>query len=235
MNGIVKKALILRHAQENSRDQVSAWLQKNRVDTHTVIPAFGDTLPDDASIYDALIVYGGVQSANDGPEKTYIEEEIALIGDWATSDRPVLGICLGAQMLSKALGGDVQRRPDKRFEIGFTRIGPTRESDGFLKQPRYFYQWHGEGFTIPAGGVCLARGDVFPNQAFRYGVRAYGLQFHPEVTAQIMQEWIGSAEGKLDSMPGAHNPAKQIQDESLYGADMHEWLFDFLSEWKKIW
>ncbi len=229
------KALVIRHASENSGDRINSWLNDNAIGQELVVPAIGDPLPNNLSRYDALVVYGGVQSANDGPDKPYIDEEIDLISNWAQAGRPVLGICLGAQMLSKALGGEVKRRSDRRFEIGFRQIAPTDESNGFLSRPGRFYQWHGEGFTIPQGAVHLAQSRDFPNQAFRYGHSAYGFQFHPEVTVQIMSGWIGHNEDRLDSLAGAHGRERQHADHDRYGADMHAWLESFLNRWKQAW
>ena len=231
----MKKVLAIRHAKERRDDRVSAWMEENDVEIHVAIPASGAPLPRNKANYDALVVYGGVQSANDGSSRPYIDHELDYIADWATSGRPVLGICLGAQMLAKSLGGTVMPRSDGRFEIGFNRVVPLEESDGFLKQPSYFYQWHGEGFTIPQDGVRLAGGEVFPNQAFRYGQRAYGVQFHPEVTLEIMREWLSYNEGKLESKLGAHSAERQIDDESRYGDDMQAWLHEFLNNWKQTW
>ena len=231
----MKKVLVIRHAEESMADKVASWMEQSGIQQEVFVPANGDKLPQDTSEYDALVIYGGVQSANDGEKHPYIAKEIALVADWATANRPVLGICLGAQILAKSLGGEVGPHPDERFEIGFNPVLPVPDSDGFMPDKNYFYQWHGEGFTIPENCQKLAGGEEFPNQAFRYREKAYGFQFHPEATREVMQEWMSYNEGKLEHRLGAHLPDRQLEDERRYSETMHNWLSEFLSGWFKTW
>ncbi|MEK6526348.1 MAG: type 1 glutamine amidotransferase [Nitrospirota bacterium] len=139
-----------------------------------------DGLTKDAG--DFLLVMGGSMSVND-PD-AWIKEEIAFIKQAVQAGTPVLGICLGAQLLAKALGASV--RPGRGLEIGMTKLRVTAEgkSDpwiGSLPNPFEVFEWHGEVFELPAGAVPLASSELCPLQAFRYGSKAYGLLFHLEI------------------------------------------------------
>ena len=144
---------------------------------------------------DLLVILGGPISANDDGVFPFINEELALIADRIRQSLPTLGICLGAQLIARALDGDVG--PSPAAEIGWApielnsagRASPLRHLEG---QP--VLHWHGEMFSIPPGAQCLASTVPCPNQAFRYGDHVLALQFHPEVTAAGLERWyVGHA------------------------------------------
>jgi GMP synthase-like glutamine amidotransferase len=137
-------------------------------------------LPKDAG--DLLIVMGGPMSVNDSDP--WIVEETAFIRSVLLSGTPVIGVCLGSQLMAKALGATV--RPGKALEIGMTpvRLTPEAKQDPvFTALPDSFdvFEWHGEIFDLPQGCVPLAGSTIAPLQAFRYGAKAYGLLFHLEM------------------------------------------------------
>ena len=229
-----KKTINIRHMEEIRNDHVAQFLNKNNIEQLHVNPAHGVPLPADNKDYDAVIIYGGIQSANDGFDKPYITEELDWISDWLASGRPVLGICLGAQLLAKCLGGEVGTHPEHVCEVGFHEVTPTSQANGFLDAPMHFYQWHSEGFTLPDDCELLAEGSQFPNQAFRYQSNTYGIQFHPEITHSIMKTWL-MAGSHLLSNSGAHCADQQIEDESFYGENMGRWCWNFMENWMKTW
>jgi GMP synthase-like glutamine amidotransferase len=139
---------------------------------------------------DGIILMGGPMSVNDG--LPWIDRELALIRDMAAAGRPVLGVCLGAQLIAKALGARVYRNTVK--EIGWFPVEWTAEaqSDALfagLSSPETVFHWHGETFDLPAGSERLACSKDCRNQAFRTGNNVYGLQFHLEVTPEIISDW----------------------------------------------
>jgi GMP synthase-like glutamine amidotransferase len=139
-----------------------------------------DGLPKDAA--DLLLVMGGPMSVND-PER-WITEETAFIASALSAGRPVIGVCLGSQFMTKALGARVYT--GSALEIGMTpiRLMPEAKSDPvFNTLPESFevFEWHGEIFDLPRQSVCLAGSTIAPVQAFRYGSKAYGLVFHLEM------------------------------------------------------
>jgi GMP synthase (glutamine-hydrolysing) len=153
----------------------------------------GEPLPDWRS-FDAILVMGGPMSVNDEREHPWLVEEKRAVGDAVRAGVPVLGVCLGSQLLASALGARVY--PTPRPEIGLLGVELSQEGRrdpvlGALQGPLVTLQWHGDTFDLPDGAVALASSPLVPNQAFRYGERAYGVQFHLEATAAMAHEWNG--------------------------------------------
>jgi len=149
----------------------------------------GATAPD-LSTTPALILMGGPMSANDGDQ--YLKVEIRLIEAAAAAGKPVLGVCLGAQLIAKALGARVYRNPVKEigwYPLRFTEAGAGDPLLAGLPDPCTVLQWHGETFDLPSGATHLACSDGCRNQAFRYGSHVYGLQFHLETTPDMIADW----------------------------------------------
>jgi GMP synthase (glutamine-hydrolysing) len=146
-----------------------------------------------------LIVLGGPMSAND--DLPFIERELRLLEGAIRERVPVLGICLGAQLLAKALGARVYRNPVK--EIGWAPVAwtPAAATDALfhgLGESERVLHWHGETFDLPEGATWLARSEHCRNQAFRFGENAYGLQFHLEVTPDMVSDWASQPANRAD-------------------------------------
>ena len=140
--------------------------------------------------YTGLVFMGGPMSANDA--LPWLACEMRWIAQAVRRGQPVLGVCLGAQLIARALGARVYRNPVK--EIGWFHIEFTPEAAGdhlfAAAAPRELvFHWHGETFDLPAGAVHLAFSDACRNQAFRVGQNTYGLQFHLEVTPAMIDDW----------------------------------------------
>lgn len=139
--------------------------------------------PPDPREFDVVVVLGARWSVHDGPITTWLGDLLNLLRTAHTADTPVLGICFGAQALSCALGGTVRRAPQP--EIGWVSID-TDEPELVGHGP--WFQWHSDEFIPPPGSVEFARNAV-ASQAFHSG-RAWGLQFHPELTNEILTGWL---------------------------------------------
>ena len=152
--------------------------------------------------YDGLIVLGGPMSAWDDANHPHLAVEATLIEAAVSRGTPVLGICLGAQLLARALGARVYPAP--REEIGWHSVEPTPAgmSDpviGSFQPTEHVFQWHSDTFDLPSGAVHLARAtDGCPNQSFRYADHAYGLQFHLEADAPLIERWINDPEMRTE-------------------------------------
>jgi GMP synthase (glutamine-hydrolysing) len=159
-----------------------------------------DAHPDIAR-YDALIILGGPQMPDQGTAYPHLKVEMRCIEDALKREIPVLGICLGAQLLAYTLGGDP--RPLKEWEIGWYDLEPTPQSAAdpvfcALSRPHPVFQWHGYTFDLPQGAVHLARSPTCENQAFRYGHNAYGLQCHLELDERLINRWLSLPEYLAD-------------------------------------
>ncbi len=229
-----ESVLILRHMEERHNDHVAQFLTRCHAAQTHVNPAHGVPLPRSHGAFDALVIYGGIQSANDGANRPYIAEELDWIADWLAAGKPLLGICLGAQLVAKCLGAKVERHPQGLVELGFSPLADADGSAAFLNGTEHFYQWHNEGFTLPDNCELLARGEVFPNQAFRYRSNTFCVQFHPEVTRKIMLNWLDSGSDFL-SVAGAHSADRQKSDETQYGQAMSRWCWNFVDQWFRTW
>ena len=223
------KVLLIEHMDDGRRDRVARHLSHRGFALHWCNPSRGDGLPAQVEEWAAVVVFGGIQSVNDAEVHSYLRAELDWIGRWVADDRPYLGLCLGGQLLARVLGARVGPHPEGLHEIGFVPLRPTRLGAGVFPDPLHVYQWHNEGFEVPDGGVLLATGEVYPNQAFRVGRRAFGLQFHPETTRQMRKEWLDSSARMLDA-PGAHDRERQTADAGRFEKPMADWLSKLVDE-----
>ena len=190
----------------------------------------GDSLPKPDN-YSAVIVFGGVMSANDYRVLQGIREEINWIPSVIAAQIPYLGICLGAQLLARALGAGVDRKSDFSAEIGFHHVRPTQQSNSILpKQGLQFYQWHLEGFSIPSNCQRLAESDNFSNQAFMLNPKTIGLQFHPEATREMIDCWVQREPENL-RLEGAQSYKTQVKLYRECDDSVTLWLENFLDNW----
>lgn len=165
--------------------------KRRGVDLATVEIDVGDALPD-WSKFDGIVAMGGPMSVNDEAEHPWLVEEKRWLAEAVRAGKPFFGACLGVQLLASALGARVY--PLEESEVGLLEVEKTAEGRvdpviGALAEPLITLQWHGDTFDIPEGGVLLASSPAAPNQAFRYGDAAYGIQFHLEVTPEMAGQW----------------------------------------------
>ncbi|MDP6708116.1 MAG: hypothetical protein QF893_17360 [Alphaproteobacteria bacterium] len=191
--------------------------------------ALGDPLPDTLTEHAGAVIFGGPMSANDDTNLPTIKAELDWLDIPLREEKPFLGICLGAQLLARHLGADVGPHPHGWHEIGYYPIRATEVGCGLFPREQYFYQWHGEGFGLPAGAELLAEGEYFPNQAFRHG-RALAVQFHPEVTREMMHRWTAKATHRM-VLPGAQPRQAHLEGHTEHDAGVEVWLDGFLDYW----
>jgi GMP synthase (glutamine-hydrolysing) len=151
----------------------------------------------DMDKYQGLIVLGGPMMPDRADLYPHLATEMRCIEQALAQGKPVLGICLGAQLLAKTLGAAVQ--PSAEWEIGWYDLHPdsaAREDPLFrhLVEPQPVFQWHGYSFELPAGATRLASSAATPTQAFRYSNNVYGFQFHLELDQRLIDRWLGLPE-----------------------------------------
>jgi GMP synthase (glutamine-hydrolysing) len=197
-------------------------------------PIFGDPLPETLSGYAGAIIFGGSMSVNNND--AWLRREIEWIGVPLKERVPFIGICLGAQMLACHLGQCVKPHPKGRVEIGYYPIRPTERGHRLCECPfpSYVYHWHREGFELPHGAALLASSQDFVTQAFCYGDRAYGFQFHPEVTLPTLCRWAFLTRERLTE-PGASPRYCHVEGWFRHDAAVARWSGAFLRRWLCGW
>jgi len=224
-----EKILLVVHQEHSDPGRVARQLADMGYDLDIRRLACGDRLPEQCDDHAGAVIFGGPMSANDDAIP-FIRAELEWIPRWLDSGKPYLGICLGAQLLGRALGARVGPHPDGLHEIGYYRLRPTPDGRPLLGEGLHVYQWHGEGVDLPDGAVRLASTDNFPNQVFRYGPSAYGLQFHPEVTPAMLMRWTTKAAHRM-VLPGAQCRVRHLAGMERFDAPLGQWLRGFLGHW----
>lgn len=210
-----KPVLIVQHAPHEHPAAVRRTLESQGIQTHWIHSYLGEPYPELSSIA-GMISLGGPMGANDEEKHPWIGPEIALMRKCIESGYPIAGICLGGQMMARAIGGKVER--NEVHEVGWFPIEVTEagRKDPILSvagpNPTV-YHWHGDTFHLPQDAVLLARSRACPRQAFRLGELAYGFQFHPEADHQLVGEWLDT-EGCEDDIAYARKQsgARTVQN-----------------------
>ncbi|MBB5574007.1 GMP synthase (glutamine-hydrolyzing) [Rhizobium paranaense] len=218
--------LIVLHQERSSAGRVGQMLLDKGYDLDIRRPVLGDRLPTTLEGHAGAVVFGGPMSANDPDD--FVKAEINWLDVPLKENRPYLGICLGAQMLARHLGAKVKARDDGKTEIGWYPLQPTEKGRLLMRHwPQMVYHFHREGFELPHGADLLATGETYPNQAYRYGANAWGLQFHAELTRAMMQRWVVHGEHRF-CMPNAQKGREHLEGRMIFDPPLKAWLSEFL-------
>jgi GMP synthase (glutamine-hydrolysing) len=192
--------LIIKHVEIEGPGLIEDCLKEERVPYQTINLESGIHLPevDDLS---AIVILGGPMNVYEEDRYPFLKEEDLFIKEGIQRGKPILGICLGAQLIAKALGARISKAPMKEigwYDVSLTKVGT--EDPFFSKLPKTFtvFQWHEDTFNIPSAGRLIATSNPVPHQAFRYAENAYGLQFHLEVTEEMIREWMKTYEEEFN-------------------------------------
>lgn len=226
--------IVIQHEPGEGPGALSPALREAGLRERLVRAFLGESAPDGLAGARGLVVLGGGASAAPDRRPPALEREIELLRAACAARVPVLGLCLGSQLLAAALGAEVTRAT--RPELGFLRV---RLEDGaaddplFAGLPRSFvaFHWHEDAFALPAGAAALASSTQTPRQAFRAGA-AWGLQFHPEVTRDELRAMVASA-------PDAVRAAGAEPEELLAAAErelprMDLWRVPLFRRWAAL-
>jgi len=205
------KVLAFRHVPFEGIGRIAPLLEERGIACdYADLYRQGAAAPDIAA-YNGLIFMGGPMSAND--PLPYLDEERALIRQAAERRQPMLGVCLGSQLIARSLGGAVDRNPEKEigwFDLHFTEAAADDAVFGRIPGPETVFHWHSDTWELPPGAVRLAWSKACPNQAFRAGNNIYGMQFHLEITPAMIAEWVAQEEncGDVRGLPAPLDPSR---------------------------
>jgi GMP synthase (glutamine-hydrolysing) len=221
-----EKILVVLHQERSSAGRVGHQLIEAGFDLDIRRPPLGDELPETLEHHAGAVVFGGPMSAND--EDDFVRRETEWLKVPLRENRPFLGICLGAQMLVNHLGGKVEGHGDGLVEIGWYPLKATEAGEALMQWPEMVYQFHREGFSLPKDAVLLATAKAYPNQAFRYGENAWGIQFHAELTQMMMHRWVVHGAHRFE-LPGAQPGRDHLGGRLIWDIHLKRWLHEFLA------
>ena len=194
--------LVLLQTETEKPANITKWL-RDLNQNYKTIKLWCEKIPEDLENYHGLIIMGGVMSANDEKDFPFLSDEIVLIQKWLKTNKPLLAICLGSQLMAKTLGEKVYG--GEKPEIGWFPIqfNETGFKDLMFKNyspETVVFQWHYDTFDLPDSGVLLASSANYKNQIFRIKENAYAVQFHPEMDEELIHSWVKNHYKKLVEM-----------------------------------
>ena len=232
------RVLVLQHIACEHPGVFSEVMRERDVETEAVELDEGQSLPDWRE-FDAVLAMGGPMGAGDDAAHPWLAAEKRLVREAVEAGRPFLGVCLGVQLLAAALGARVYE--SERPEVGLLEVELTadgRDDPLFagVDDLPLTLQWHGDTFDLPRGAVRLATSPMAQNQAFRVGERAYGIQFHLEVTREMAGEWaqVPAYRQSLAAALGDDRGATFIAEARRRAGEMHPAARRLFANWLEL-
>ena len=229
------RILVLQHISCEPPGIYEDILVEKGASIHRVEIDEGQQLPDWQG-FDAIIAMGGPMSVNDDATLPWLTAERRLVREAVLAGKPYWGVCLGVQLLAASLGARVHAGP--KPEVGIMPVYLTEagyDDAVFSGLPRELvtFQWHGETFDLPDGGVLLATSPAYPNQAFRWKKKAYGIQFHVEISAALAKQWsqVPDYKAALERVLGAGTATKVVGDVSRVEKVLHSYARSMFNNW----
>ncbi|MCC6544744.1 MAG: type 1 glutamine amidotransferase [Nitrospirae bacterium] len=212
------EVIVLQHIECEDLGTIANAMSQRGIGCKYVRLFEGEPVPHDPGAFSGIIILGGPMNVYEEDKYPYLKDEDIFIKKAVMNDMPILGICLGAQLIAKAAGARVSKGTKK--EIGWYKLslsGDSRRDTLFKTLPEELkvFQWHGDTFEIPRGAIRLAGSGLFPNQAYRIGSRIYGIQFHLEVTKEMINQWISEYREELSRVDYI-NVSEIISDTPAY-------------------
>ncbi len=222
------RIVIFKHSSSWSGDRCSDLLIKKGYQIEWCYPLEGNPLPEPER-YRGAVFFGCRNSVND-PE-SWITSELRWVEHCLKTDCAYLGICFGGQILAKVLGAKVGKHRDNLSEVGFTEIFPNESVEDNFNFPQKLFQWHNEGFELPANSTLLCSSERFSNQAIQYNSNAYGLQFHPEVNHSVISQWFNINEDFESDGLDPDSRAVNLAYAKQHDDSITDWFDGFIVNW----
>ena len=227
-----RRVIVLRHGDDPPDDRVHSHLVLAGYAPVTVRAFAGEAVPAIEGSVVGAVLHGGPFDAASYEAHPFLREEDRVIEACLARDLPLLGICQGAQQMAHVLCARTGPLNGPIMEFGYYEIEPVAGAEAFLPAPLTVTQAHWHSYDLPDGAVHLARSPLFEQQAFRYGTKAYGLQFHPEVTIEGFRRWQHkAATGRwtdTTGFEGPQTPDEQTASMMVHDAAQADWFYGFL-------
>jgi GMP synthase-like glutamine amidotransferase len=232
---MLMRVLIIENMAGTPHGQIGIALEEAKIEVRQVLAYNGEALPKSAEGFDGLIILGGEQNALDDEHYPYMPDLCELIRQFGAADKSVLGVCLGAQLLARAYGGENRLNVTREFgwqQVSLTEAGQADPVLGTLGAEFPIFEWHVDSFTLPSTAVHLAENETAKNQAFRIGRATYGMQFHFEANQSVVAGWCENFESSVEAMsPGwASNFTGYCQ---AFGSEADEAGLNIARQWVK--
>jgi GMP synthase-like glutamine amidotransferase len=232
----MEQILIVTHDSQEGPGTLETFLESAGIDIQMIRLHEGDSLPGDPRSADAVVSMGGPMSVHDEEHYPFLRSEKYFLMQAIEANVPVLGICLGAQLIANACHAAVLKAQEN--ELGWYKVSITDEGKRDilfqgLSDMLFVFQWHEDVFEIPEGATLLATSPVCPNQAFRYR-NAYGLQFHVEVTKDMLSQWLTDAPEGAKMIRTYNRIAQDFERQSTMLYSNFLWLADIRQRSDKV-
>jgi len=222
---VTRRLLLIQHAESEGPGLLGPPMLEAGLALHLRRADRGEAVPRTPDGYAGVIVMGGPMGVHESDRHPHLADEIALLAETLRRRLPALGICLGAQLLAAAAGARVSRA--ERPEIGWAPIAlhDAGRADPVLRElpeGAAVFHWHGDTFELPPGATLLASSEACARQAFRIGRAAYGLQFHLEVTPEMVQGFAAAGASELAAVHGPGGAAGLVADARRFSPALAE-------------
>jgi GMP synthase-like glutamine amidotransferase len=229
----MKPVAIFRASSSEGPGYFATYLERRSIPSRVFKLDSGETVPRDARRYSGLVFMGGPMSVND--DLPWIGPALELAREAVRKDVPLLGHCLGGQLMSKALGGGVKANSVKEIGWGDVSVADNEVAREWAGEvPRFeAFHWHGETFSIPPGGTRVMESTHCANQAFAIG-KHFAMQCHVEMTRELIESWLESGAREIAasrSSPGVQDPAEIRRDLEGRIARLHEMANRIYDRW----
>ncbi|MEM9104984.1 MAG: hypothetical protein AAGC96_04950 [Pseudomonadota bacterium] len=222
-----QRIIFFEHQQPADTDSGIRHLAEQGYGIETLRTDLGEPLPELGDDVAGVIISGGPQFVTDLERFPYLRDEMAFADQVMAKGIPLLGICLGAQLIARHLGARVAYHPQGHVALGYYPLRVTKSGLDLMPDGMMTLSGNAQGFDCPESAELLARGDVFAQQAFRYGQKTVALQFHPEVTDRILADWKVTL-GDNAEKPGAQSLEELDAGFLQHNSKLADWYRQFL-------
>ena len=228
------RALIFQNAVGEGPGILGEILDKRKWDRETIHLCHGEAFPKNWQDYTLLVVMGGPMNVYEEGIHPFLTQETQVIREALDKDRPVIGFCLGAQLMAKACGALVSKGPKKEIGWYTAQLTDQGAKDPFLKSfpdELFVFQWHGDTFNLPDRAIRLFSSENYLNQAMRIGHKGYGFQFHFEITKDMITEWLETGQDEIKELGKSNIREKILMEADSLLLPLHSFAQSFFNSY----